>query len=60
MIRVCESIAPIVLGAGRSLSGGLEQQLRLMARGSDAIDDGLVRMTCDVVRQRRPARRSRR
>ncbi len=44
------SVAPIVLGAGRSLFGVLETELQLVVRGSHATDDGLVRTTYEVVR----------
>lgn len=44
------SVAPIVLGAGRSLFADLETELQLVVQGSHATDDGLVRTTYEVVR----------
>lgn len=44
------SVAPIVLGAGRSLLGVLDAELQLVVQGSHATDDGLVRTTYEVVR----------
>lgn len=44
------SVAPVVLGAGRSLFGELDAELQLVVRGSHATDDGLVRTTYEVVR----------
>lgn len=44
------SVAPVVLGAGRSLFGELDTELQLVVRGSHATDDGLVRTTYEVVR----------
>ncbi|MBH1508352.1 dihydrofolate reductase [Stenotrophomonas maltophilia] len=44
------SVAPVVLGAGRSLFGVLDAELQLVVRGSHATDDGLVRTTYEVVR----------
>lgn len=44
------SIAPVVLGAGRPLFGVLDSELHLVVRGSHSTDDGLIRITYDVVR----------
>jgi dihydrofolate reductase len=44
------SVAPVVLGAGRSLFGALDADLHLVVRGSHASADGLVRTTYEVVR----------
>ncbi|MFC7431824.1 MULTISPECIES: dihydrofolate reductase family protein [unclassified Agrococcus] len=49
------SVAPIVLGSGRSLFGELDADVQLVVRGSHATDDGLVRTTYDVVRAERAA-----
>lgn len=43
------SVAPIILGSGRSLFGELDADVLLTVRGSHATDDGLVRTTYDVV-----------
>lgn len=43
------SVAPIILGSGRSLFGELDEDVLLTVRGSHATDDGLVRTTYDVV-----------
>ena len=43
------SIAPVILGSGRSLFGTLDADVHLTVRGSHATDDGLVRTTYDVV-----------
>lgn len=43
------SVAPIILGSGRSLFGALDEDVLLTVRGSHATDDGLVRTTYDVV-----------
>lgn len=61
------SVAPVVLGSGRSLFGALDADLHLTVRGSHATEDGLVRTTYDVVRaqhsavdsEREPDRRAR-
>ncbi|WP_271984084.1 dihydrofolate reductase family protein [Pseudoclavibacter terrae] len=42
------SVAPIILGAGRSLFGTLDADVLLTVRGSHATEDGLVRTTYDV------------
>jgi dihydrofolate reductase len=44
------SIAPVLLGGGRSLFGDLDGDLPLVLRGAHATDDGLLRATYDVVR----------
>ncbi|MFB5856837.1 dihydrofolate reductase family protein [Stenotrophomonas maltophilia] len=44
------SVAPIVIGAGRPLCGGMEAELQLVVRGSHATDGGPVRTNYDVVR----------
>lgn len=43
------SVAPIILGGGRSLFGELDADVHLRIRGSHATADGLVRTTYDVV-----------
>lgn len=43
------SVAPILLGSGRSLFGELDADVLLTVRGSHATDDGLVRTTYEVV-----------
>jgi dihydrofolate reductase len=43
------SVAPVILGSGRSLFGELDADVLLTVRGSHATDDGLVRTTYDVV-----------
>jgi dihydrofolate reductase len=42
------SIAPIILGSGRSLFGDLDADVLLTVRGSHATNDGLVRTTYHV------------
>ncbi|WP_439565542.1 dihydrofolate reductase family protein [Microcella sp.] len=45
------SIAPVLIGSGRRLFGDLDRDVLLSLRGTHATaDDGLVRLTYDVVR----------
>jgi dihydrofolate reductase len=43
------SVAPVILGSGRSLFGELDADVLLTVRGSHASEDGLIRTTYDVV-----------
>jgi dihydrofolate reductase len=48
--EITVSVAPVLLGAGRSLFGALDADVLLTLRGLHATADGLVRSTYDVVR----------